>query len=47
MALDSDLSDFAYNLAIQTSQSFSFFQEEQPTNNNKQPDLYLNTPTQL
>ena len=28
MALDSDLSDFAYNLSIQTSQSFSFFRDD-------------------
>ena len=37
MALDSDLSDFAYNLSIQTSQSFSFFQDD----NNQQPPQNL------
>ena len=28
MALDSDLRDFAYNLSIQISQSFSFLQDD-------------------
>ena len=40
-------SDFAYNLSIQTFLTFPSFKMITTNHTHKQPDLYLNTPTQL